>query len=108
MLFRSEHDTENVLKFKLRQRQSRIDQLTYQLNADDRRHQTELISMKQKISDIEVLLLETRREADEYQKSIIERNADVAELERKVRKEKNSFFFRIQKNETKIVFVFKS
>ncbi len=36
------------------------------------------------MSDIEVLLLETRREADEYQKSIIERNADVAELERKV------------------------
>lgn len=40
--------------------------------------------MKQKLADIEVLLLETRREADEYQKSIIERNADVAELERKV------------------------
>ncbi len=40
--------------------------------------------MKQKMNDIEVLLLETRREADEYQKSIIERNADVAELERKV------------------------
>ncbi len=36
------------------------------------------------MNDIEVLLLETRREADEYQKSIIERNADVAELERKV------------------------
>ena len=70
--------------FKLRQRQSRIDQLTYQLNTDDRRHQTELTSMKQKLSDIEVLLLETRREADEYQKTIIERNADVAELERKV------------------------
>lgn len=79
----------NILFFisfflKLRQRQSRIDQLTYQLNADDRRHQTELTSMKQKMNDIEVLLLETRREADEYQKSIIERNADVAELERKV------------------------
>ena len=69
---------------KLRQRQSRIDQLTYQLNADDRRHQTELTSMKQKMSDLEVHLLETRREADEYQKSIIERNADVAELERKL------------------------
>ncbi len=58
--------------------------MTYQLNADDRRHQTELSSMKQKMGDIEVHLLETRREADEYQKSIIERNADVAELERKV------------------------
>ncbi|CAF0740218.1 unnamed protein product [Rotaria sordida] len=69
---------------ELRQRQSRIDQLTYQSNADDRRHQTELTSMKQKMSDLEVLLLETRREADEYQKSIIERNADVAELERKL------------------------
>lgn len=41
--------------------------------------------MKQKLADMEVLLLETRREADEYQKSLIERNADVAELERKVR-----------------------
>ena len=70
--------------FQLRQRQSRIDQLTYQSNADDRRHQTEQTSMKQKINDIEVHLLETRREADEYQKLIIERNADVAELERKV------------------------
>ena len=40
--------------------------------------------MKQKMSDLEVLLLETRREADEYQKAIIERNADVADLERKV------------------------
>ena len=40
--------------------------------------------MKQKMSDVEVLLLETRREADEYQKAVIERNADVAELERKV------------------------
>ncbi|CAF3498701.1 unnamed protein product [Adineta steineri] len=69
---------------ELRQRQSRIDQLTYQANADDRRHQTELTSMKQKLSDMEVHLLETRREADEYQKSIIERNADVAELERKL------------------------
>ncbi|CAF1339086.1 unnamed protein product, partial [Adineta steineri] len=66
------------------EKQSRIDQLTYQANADDRRHQTELTSMKQKLSDIEVHLLETRREADEYQKSIIERNADVAELERKL------------------------
>ncbi len=74
----------NLIFLKLRQRQSRIDQLTYQLNADDRRHQTELTSMKQKMNDIEVLLLETRHEADEYQKSIIERNADVAELERKV------------------------
>lgn len=46
--------------------------------------------MKQKLADLEVLLLETRREADEYQKSIIERNADVAELERKVRKENPS------------------
>ncbi|CAF2092065.1 unnamed protein product, partial [Rotaria magnacalcarata] len=68
---------------ELRQRQSRIDQLTYQSNADDRRHQTELTSMKQKLSDVEALLLETRREADEYQKGIIERSADVAELERK-------------------------
>ena len=73
-----------VVVIKLRQRQSRIDQLTYQSNADDRRHQTEQTSMKQKINDIEVHLLETRREADEYQKLIIERNADVAELERKV------------------------
>ncbi|CAF1550135.1 unnamed protein product [Rotaria magnacalcarata] len=69
---------------ELRQRQSRIDQLTYQSNADDRRHQTELTSMKQKLSDVEALLLETRREADEYQKGIIERSADVAELERKL------------------------
>ena len=58
--------------------------MTYQSNADDRRHQTEITSMKQKMNDLEVLLLETRREADEYQKSVIERNADVAELERKV------------------------
>ncbi|CAF1294512.1 unnamed protein product [Adineta ricciae] len=69
---------------ELRSRQSRIDQLTYQLNTDERRHQTELTSIKQKMSDLEVHLLETRREADEYQKSIIERNADVAELERKL------------------------
>ena len=65
--------------------------MTYQSNADDRRHQTEQASMKQKINDIEVHLLETRREADEYQKLIIERNADVAELERKVLKKIDRF-----------------
>ncbi|CAF0852674.1 unnamed protein product, partial [Didymodactylos carnosus] len=69
---------------ELRQRQSRIDQLQYQLNADDRRHQTEMNSLKQKINDLDVQLIETRREADEYQKAIIERNADVTELERKL------------------------
>ncbi|CAF4476614.1 unnamed protein product, partial [Didymodactylos carnosus] len=48
---------------ELRQRQSRIDQLQYQLNADDRRHQTEINSLKQKLNDLDVQLIETRREA---------------------------------------------
>ncbi|KAK3090504.1 hypothetical protein FSP39_012356 [Pinctada imbricata] len=63
-----------------RQKQVEIDQLRYELNAQKRRDQAEIATLNQKVTDLEVQLVEARKEADEYYKANLERNMEVTTL----------------------------
>lgn len=63
-----------------RDKQVEIDQLQYELGATTRRNQAEIASLRQRISDLELQLLEARKEADEYYKGNLERNMEVTAL----------------------------
>ena len=62
------------------QRQSEVEQAQYELNAAQRRHTAERSGLHQRIADLELQVSETRKEADEYYKAIIQRNLEVASL----------------------------
>ncbi|KAL5018722.1 hypothetical protein ScPMuIL_004444 [Solemya velum] len=63
-----------------RHKQVEIDQLQYELSAQSRRSQAEIASLRQRNTDLEVQLIEARREADEYYKGGLERNMEVTAL----------------------------
>ncbi|KAJ8319441.1 hypothetical protein KUTeg_004532 [Tegillarca granosa] len=63
-----------------RQKQVEIDQLQYEVGAQSRRYQAEIASLQQRIKDLELQLLEARKEADEYYKGNLERNMEVTAL----------------------------
>ena len=65
---------------KPREKQVQIEQLQYELAAQSRRHQAELASSQQRVGDLEMQLVETRKEADEYMKANIERNTEITAL----------------------------
>ncbi|XP_052770763.1 coiled-coil domain-containing protein 57-like isoform X1 [Mya arenaria] len=67
-----------------RERQVEVEQLQYELGALTRRSQTELTSLRQKISDLELQLLEARKEADEYYRSNLERNMEATSLQQEL------------------------
>ena len=69
---------------QLRQRQARIDQLCHELSSFDKRNLQEVSSLQKKIDDLELLLAQARREADEYYKSGVERNIEATLLGNKV------------------------
>ena len=64
-----------------------IDQLQYELGAANRRSQTEVAGLRQKVSDLELQLIEARKEADEYHKSNLERNMEGTQLGQEVREQ---------------------
>ena len=64
-----------------------IDQLQYELGAANRRSQTEVAGLRQKVSDLELQLIEARKEADEYYKSNLERNMEGTQLGQEVREQ---------------------
>ena len=70
--------------FQPREKQVEIDQLQYELGASNRRNQAEIASLRQRISDLELQLLEARKEADEYYKGSLERNMEVTALGQEV------------------------
>ncbi|XP_071106451.1 coiled-coil domain-containing protein 57-like isoform X1 [Haliotis cracherodii] len=63
-----------------RQKQVEIDQLQYEVNAGKRRHEAEAAGLRSRVSDLEQQLVETRKEADEYYRSSLERNTEVTAL----------------------------
>lgn len=74
-----EKSTENVKK-QLRDKQVEVEQLQYELGAATRRSQTELSSLRQKVSELELQLIEARKEADEYYRTNLQQNMEVTAL----------------------------
>lgn len=69
-----------------RQKQVEIDQLKYELNAQRRRDQSEIGALNQRVGELEIQLVEARKEADEYYKATLERNMEVTSLHQQVKK----------------------
>ncbi|XP_073246831.1 coiled-coil domain-containing protein 57-like [Porites lutea] len=70
----------NQVHEEVRQKQLAVDQLQYELTTQNRRATDELSALKQRITELELQLIQTRREADEYFKSGLERNAEATSL----------------------------
>lgn len=66
--------------WQVRQKQLAMDQLRYELTTQSRRATDELTALKQRVTELELQLTQTRREADEYFKSGLERNAEATSL----------------------------
>lgn len=64
-----------------------IDQLQYELGAVKRRTDTEVCSLRQRVADLELLVSEARKEADEYYRASVERNTEATALANQVRAE---------------------
>ncbi len=67
-----------------RRRQTQIETLQYEMNSQSRRMNSEVNNLKQTVASLELELSTTRREADEYHKVTIEKNAEISSLENKV------------------------
>lgn len=65
---------------QVRQKQLAMDQLQYELTTQSRRATDELTALKQRANEWELQLTQTRREADEYFRSGLERNAEATSL----------------------------
>lgn len=61
-----------------------MDQLQYELTTQSRRAADELTALKQRVTELQLQLAQTRKEADEYFKSGLERNAEATSLENQV------------------------
>lgn len=68
-----------------REKQVEIDQLQYELNSCKRRSEAEILSLRQRISDLELQVIEARKEADEYYRASVERNTEATALANQVR-----------------------
>ena len=66
--------------WQVRQKQLAMDQLQYELTTQSRRATDELTALKQRANELELQLTQTRREADEYFRSGLERNAEATSL----------------------------
>ena len=64
----------------MRQKQLNIDQLHYQLTAEQRRADDEINSLKKRNSDLSLQLTQARHDADEFYKTGLERNVDAVSL----------------------------
>lgn len=69
---------------QMRQRQSQIETLQYEMNSQTRRSTNEINNLKQTLANLELELNTTRREADEYHKVAIEKNTEMSALETKI------------------------
>ncbi|KAH9514404.1 hypothetical protein Btru_025159 [Bulinus truncatus] len=74
-----ENSLEEISK-QPRQKQIQIDQLTYELSSLRRRYEAEISGLKSRVADLELLLGEARREADEYHRASLERNEELVAL----------------------------
>ena len=67
-----------------REKQVEIEQLQYELNAARRRTEAEVSSLRQRTGDLELQVIEARKEADEYYRASVERNNEVTALANQV------------------------
>ena len=58
--------------------------MQYELGAIKRRSEVEVLSLRQRIADLELQVVEARKEADEYYKASIERNTEATALANQV------------------------
>ncbi|XP_053383312.1 coiled-coil domain-containing protein 57-like [Mercenaria mercenaria] len=77
-----EKTIENIKK--QRKAIKKLRKVKYELGAATRRSHTELSSLRQKVSELELQLLEARKEADEYYRSNLERNMEVTALDQEL------------------------
>ena len=63
-----------------------MQQLQYELASERRHHETQTTSFKQRIADLELQLIETRKEAEEYHKADIEKSVEISSLQNEVTK----------------------
>lgn len=71
----------NQVREEVRQKQLSVDQLQYELTTQNRRATDELTALKQRLTELQLQLAQTRKEADEYFKSGLERNTEATSLE---------------------------
>ena len=61
-----------------------MEQLQYKLNAETRRQEALVASLRHRVSELEIELTEARKEADEYHRVNIERNLEVTAISNEV------------------------
>ena len=61
-----------------------MEQLQYKLNAETRRQGALVASLRHRVSELEIELMEARKEADEYHRVNIERNLEVTAISNEV------------------------
>nr|XP_054762812.1 coiled-coil domain-containing protein 57-like [Lytechinus pictus] len=71
-------------QYQPREKQAEVDQLRYELSTQARRHAAESASTAQRMSQLELELLEARREADEYYKGTLQTNLEATTLGQQV------------------------
>ena len=70
--------------FQPREKQAKVEQLQYKLNAETRRQEALVASLRHRVSELEIELTEARKEADEYHRVNIERNLEVTAISNEV------------------------
>ncbi|XP_048411322.2 coiled-coil domain-containing protein 57 isoform X4 [Stegostoma tigrinum] len=65
---------------QLRQKQVEINQLRYELTCQQQRTSAEIVRLNERISELELQLVEAHREADEYIKGNLQQNAEAVAL----------------------------
>ncbi|XP_078427095.1 coiled-coil domain-containing protein 57 isoform X1 [Cetorhinus maximus] len=63
-----------------RQKQVEIDQLRYELTSQEQRTSAEILRLNERIAELELQLVEARREADEYFKGNLQQNSEAVAL----------------------------
>ncbi|XP_030840393.1 coiled-coil domain-containing protein 57 isoform X2 [Strongylocentrotus purpuratus] len=74
----------NQKQYQPREKQAEVDQLRYELSTQARRHAAESASYTQRMSQLELELMEARREADEYYKGTLQTNLEATTLGQQV------------------------
>ncbi|KAK3728545.1 hypothetical protein QZH41_011624 [Actinostola sp. cb2023] len=74
------HGLLNQAQDQSRQKQVSVDQTQYELCTLTRRSSEECTALKHRVSELELLLTQVRREADEYYKNGLERNLEATTL----------------------------
>jgi chromosome segregation ATPase len=64
-----------------REKQVALEQLHYKIGAQERQHQVEVSSLKQRVAEAELQAAEARKEAEEYHKACLQSTSEVTALQ---------------------------